>query len=71
MSPLLKDDEFRCFYQMNADTLRALIAFLNPERRSYQGGRVQISPAKMVAISVAFLGSQMPMQTNESDVWHF
>ena len=60
MSPLLEDDEFRRFYRMNADTLRALIAFLNPERRSYQGGRVQISPAKMVAISVAFLGSQMP-----------
>ena len=60
VSPLLEDDEFRRFYRMNADTLRALIAFLNPERRSYQGGREQISPAKMVAITVAFLGSQIP-----------
>ena len=60
VSPLLEDDEFRHFYRMNADTLRALIAFLNPERRSYQGGREQISPAKMVTITVAFLGSQMP-----------
>ena len=45
---------------MNSDTLRALINFLKPEQRSYQGGREQVSPAKMVAITVAFLGCQMP-----------
>ena len=60
VAPLLEDDEFRRFYRMNADTLRALIGFINPQRRSYQGGREQISPAKMVAITVAFIGSQMP-----------
>ena len=45
---------------MNSDTLRALINFLRPEQKSYQGGREQVSPAKMVAVTVAFLGCQMP-----------
>ena len=45
---------------MNADTLRALTSFLKPRWRLYQGGREQVSPSKMVAVTVAYLGSQMP-----------
>ena len=45
---------------MNKETLRSLTNYLRPTRRSYQGGREQIGPAKMVAVAVAFLGSQSP-----------
>ena len=45
---------------MNADTLRSLCNFLKPVQREYQGGRGQVAPSKMVAITLAFLGSQMP-----------
>ena len=60
LSPQLEDDEFRRFYRMNSATLRALTGFLNPQRRVYQGGRVQVSPSKMVAVTTAYLGCQMP-----------
>ena len=60
LAPQLEDDEFRRFFRMNKSTLRALTAFLNPERRCYKGGRVQVNPAKMVAATVAYLGCQMP-----------
>ena len=44
---------------MNKNTLRALTSFLEPERRLYQGGREQVFPSKMVAMTTAFLGSQL------------
>ena len=62
----LEDDEFRRFYRMNKQTLRALTGFLKPVTRVYQGGREQVSPSKMVAITVAFLGSQMPCKQMSS-----
>ena len=34
--------------------------FLKPKRRVYQGGREEILPSKCVAITLAFLGSQLP-----------
>ena len=45
---------------MNKNTLKALVNFLKPERRCYQGGHVQIEPSKMVAVTTSYLGSQMP-----------
>ena len=45
---------------MNKDTLRALTSFIEPQRRIYQGGREQVFPSKMVAVTTAFLGSQLP-----------
>ena len=60
VTPNMEDDEFRRFFRMNKETLRSLTNFLNPARRSYQGGRQQIGPAKMVAVAVLFLGSQCP-----------
>ena len=45
---------------MHKDTLRSLTNFLNPERRQYRGGHEKISPAKMVAVTLSFLGSQSP-----------
>ena len=60
LCPQLEDDEFRRFFRMNKGTLRALTSFLEPERRVYQGGREQVFPSKMVAMTTAFLGSQLP-----------
>ena len=56
----LEDDEFRHFFRMNRDTLRALTNFLKPVMRTYQGGCEQVLPAKMVAVTTCFLGTQMP-----------
>ena len=45
---------------MNSTTLSSLCQFLKAKRRSYQGGREEISASKAVAMTVAFLGSQLP-----------
>ena len=42
---------------MDKSTFRALTAFLNPQTHKYQGGRVQVSPHKMVAVTLCYLGS--------------
>ena len=60
LAPQLEDDEFQRFFRMNTDTLRALTGFLSPQQRLYQGGRQQVCPSKMVAVTVAYLGCQMP-----------
>ena len=60
VTPVMENDEFRRFFRMNKETLQSLTNYLRPIRRSYQGGHEQISPAKMVAVTVAFLGSQSP-----------
>ena len=62
LSLQLEDDVFRWFFRMNRQTLRALTSFLKPVTRIYQGGREQVGPAKMVAVTVCFLGSQMPFK---------
>ena len=56
----LEDDEFRRYYRMDKGTFRALTSFLNPKTRKYQGGRVQLSPFKSVAMTAFYLGSQLP-----------
>ena len=56
----MENDDFRRFFRMHKETLRSLTNFLNPECREYQGGRKQIAPSKMVAVTVCFLGSQTP-----------
>ena len=43
---------------MHKETLWSLTNVLEPEWRNYQGHQDQISPAKMVAMTVCFLGSQ-------------
>ena len=43
---------------MDRSTFTALTAYLNPPTRSYQGGRVQVGPHKMVAITLCYLGSR-------------
>ena len=58
-SSRLHDDEFRRFYRMDKSTFRALTSFLNPQTRSHQGGRVQVSPHKMVGITLFYLGSKV------------
>ena len=45
---------------MNATTLRTLCQFLKPKKHLYQGGREEIAPAKAIAMTLAFLGSQLP-----------
>ena len=56
----LEDDEFRRFYRMDKSTFRALTSFLNPKKRRYQGGCLQVRPHKMVAMTLFFLGSKLP-----------
>ena len=56
----LEDDDFRRYYRMEKGTFAALVSYLNPKIRKYQGGRQQVPPAKMVAITLCFLGSTMP-----------
>ena len=43
---------------MNSDTFRALLRFLNPPKRDYKGGRIQVASSKMLAMTLNFLGSQ-------------
>ena len=45
---------------MNEATMRSLCQFVDAKRRSYQGGREEIEPSKAVAMTLAFLGSQLP-----------
>ena len=45
---------------MDRETLRALAKYLSPRKRKYQGGRPQVVTEKSVAMTCAFLGSQMP-----------
>ena len=54
----IHDDDFRRFYRMDRSTFKALTAFLEPKTRAYQDGRVQVSPHKMVAITLCYLGSR-------------
>ena len=42
---------------MDRSTFRALTSFLHPKTRMYQGGRVQVTPHKMVAVTLCYLGS--------------
>ena len=56
----LEDHKFRRYYRMDKCTFGALTSFLNPKTREYQGGRVQVTPHKMVAMTLFFLGSKMP-----------
>ena len=45
---------------MNAATLKSLCTFLRPKRRAYQGSREEVAPLKAVAMTLTFLGSQLP-----------
>ena len=56
----LEDDEFRRYYRMDKSTFMALTSFINPQKRQYQGGRIQVRPHKMVAMTLFFLGSKLP-----------
>ena len=56
----LYDDDFRRYYRMNRETLLTLTKYLSPGRRNYPGGRDEIDPYKMVAMTCSFLGSQWP-----------
>ena len=56
----LEDDDFRRFYRMEKGTFRALVSYLNPKTRKYQGGRQQVAPHKMVGMTLFFLGSKLP-----------
>ena len=57
--PTMVDEDFRRYFRMNAATLRSLCQFVKAKQRQYQGGRVEISPSKAVAMTLAFLGSQL------------
>ena len=43
VAPTLEDDEFRCYFRMNKQTLLSLCDYLNPKHRSYQGGHEQVN----------------------------
>ena len=58
--PDLGDDDFRRYFRMNKTTFESLRLFLNPVTRSYRGGRVQIEPAKAVAMTLCYLGTRIP-----------
>ena len=61
-APTLEDDEFRLYFCMTKETLKSLFLFLKPKRRTYQGGCEQVSGNKAVAMTVAFLGCQLPFK---------
>ena len=61
-APSLEDDEFRRYFRVNKETLKSLFLFLKPKKRTYQGGREQVSRNKAVAMTVAFLGCQLPFK---------
>ena len=48
---------------MDKSTFRALTGFLNPKERTYQGGRIQVKPHKMVGITLFYLGSRVTYKT--------
>ena len=54
------DKDFRRYFCMNATTLRTLCQFLKAKKCLYQGGREERAPAKAIAMTLAFLGSQLP-----------
>ena len=62
VAPTLEDDEFRRYFRMNKETLLSLCDYLNPKRRSYQGGHEQVNGRKAVAMTVCFLGCQLPFK---------
>ena len=62
VAPTLEDDEFQRYFRMNKETLLSLCNFLQPKQRLYRGGREQVSARKCVAITVCFLGCQMPFK---------
>ena len=45
---------------MDRATFEALKTFLNLAVRTYQGGREQVSPHKMLGMTLFFLGSKLP-----------
>ena len=45
---------------MDRGTFEALKTFLNPAVHMYQGGREQMSPHKMLGMTLFFLGSKLP-----------
>ena len=45
---------------MDWATFEALKTFLNPTIRTYQGGREQVVPNKMLGMTLFFLGSKLP-----------
>ena len=47
-APTLEDDKFRRYFCMNKEMLKSLFFFLKPKRRTYQGGREQVSGNKAV-----------------------
>ena len=59
-STQIADDDFRHYYRMDRATFEALKTFLNPAVHTYQGGREQVSPHKMVGMTLFFLGSKLP-----------
>ena len=61
-APSLEDDEFRRYFRMNKEMHKSLFLFLKPKKRTYQGGREEVSGNKAVAMTVAFLGCQLPFK---------
>ena len=45
---------------MDRATFEALKTFLNPAVHTYQGGREQVCPHKMLGMTLFFLGSKLP-----------
>ena len=45
---------------MDQATFEALKMFLNPAMHTYQGGREQVAPHKMLGMTLLFLGSKLP-----------
>ena len=60
VSSQLADDDFRRYYRMNKSTFTSLKQFLNPPKRVYQGGRVQLDSAKAVGMTLCYLGTRLP-----------
>ena len=59
-STQIEDDDFRRYYRLDRGTFQALKTFLNPSVHIYQGGREQVSPHKMLGMTLFFLGSRLP-----------
>ena len=58
LAPRMIQRTYRRFFRMNKEVLYDLVNYLNPQTRVYKGGRPQLEPDKMVAMTLYFLGNR-------------
>ena len=51
---------FQKVFPYKCNNVKSFCQFLKAKRRCYQGGKEEIAPAKAVAMTLPFIGSQLP-----------